>query len=67
MQDYNFNDCWWLAVPKFNGKDEAIKRFIERFGRQPDEVRKDHQLYWMGPAEDMLSNGGNEMLDNVAD
>ena len=50
MQDYNFNDCWWLVVPKFNGKDEAIKRFIERFGRQPDQVRQDHQLYWIGPA-----------------
>ena len=65
--EHTFNDYWWLAVPKIYDKELAIKRFIERFGRQPDEVREDHQLYWMGPASDMISTGGNETLDNVAD
>ncbi len=52
---YNFNDYWWLVVPKFHDRQAAIDRFVERFGYQPEVTKEDHQFFWIGPANERNS------------
>jgi len=41
----------WLLFSIDTSEDVAAARFVERFGRAPDEIREYKNLLWLGPIE----------------
>ena len=41
---------YYLTFTKDHDRDQAIKAFAKKFGRQPAEIFVENRVLWLGPA-----------------
>lgn len=42
--------AYYLCFSKDHDRDLAVKTFIEKYGKQPEEIFLEKKVLWLGPA-----------------